>query len=328
MYLPMPACRQHTCTAISCLIPWLLVHGWWCCWTSGTPPITALALTPDGKAYVVGSQSGLAIQACSSHQKLGELSTELTHVHDLKFSPDGAQLLAVGGTPAESGRIERWPWPAGDKLEDRTLGTEVIYRVCWSSDGKKFAVANGDGTCQILNTSTQEPQIYRGHSGGVLALSFWPDNEKILSAGIDQTIQLWSCATLSRERGLNNHLDTINDLALQPIAVESTKPLLVASVSEDRTVRLWQPSIGRLVRFTRLDSVPRCVRWIQRDAGDDELVVGCDNGRVILLRASDMAILQSLTCNIRPIYELAIMPDRKQLLVGGEGGIQQLNFVP
>lgn len=66
-----------------------------------TPPITAAAIAPDGDAVLLGSQSGIELRSWPELAAMGRLPTELTHVHDLRFSPDGRQLLAVGGTPAE-----------------------------------------------------------------------------------------------------------------------------------------------------------------------------------------------------------------------------------
>ena len=75
-----------------------------------TPPITAAAFTPDGKQVVVGSQSGIELFSWPALQPRGSLPTRLLHIHDLEFSPEGTQLAAAGGRPAESGEVELFGW--------------------------------------------------------------------------------------------------------------------------------------------------------------------------------------------------------------------------
>ncbi|MEJ7637159.1 MAG: hypothetical protein WKF75_04000, partial [Singulisphaera sp.] len=87
-----------------------------------------------------------------------------------------------------------------------------------------------------------------------------PGRAAVLSAGIDETIRLWDVDSGQSLRTLSNHTRPVHHLALRPNADDDTPPS-VASVSEDRTVRLWQPTIGRLVRFVRLKSVPMEVAW-------------------------------------------------------------------
>ena len=37
---------------------------------------------------------------------------------------------------------------------------------------------------------------------------------------------------------------------------------MVASASADRTIRIWQPTIGRLVRYVRLEAEPLSIAWL------------------------------------------------------------------
>src|SRR5262245_58146930 len=62
------------------------------------PPITALAIAPDGNSALAGSQAGLRQVSWPDLAELGRLKegtpkTALPHVHDLAFSPRG-DLLA------------------------------------------------------------------------------------------------------------------------------------------------------------------------------------------------------------------------------------------
>jgi len=49
------------------------------------------------------------------------------------------------------------------------------------------------------------------------------------------------------ERTFGNHLGSVNAVAFRPRGA----PVFCATASDDKTVRLWQPSIGRMVRIVR-----------------------------------------------------------------------------
>ena len=92
------------------------------------------------------------------------------------------------------------------------------------------------------------------------------------------------------------------------------------STSEDRTVRLWQPEIGRMVRFVRLGSIPRRVV----NLADGDLAVGCDDGTVIVIDPLEMKIVSTHQSQIKQIYELVRF--REGVLVAGVGGVESIEF--
>jgi len=97
---------------------------------------------------------------------------------------------------------------------------------------------SGDGRCLVISAATGERvAVYEGHSRGVLAGGFL-DDRTIASAGIDQTIRVWSCVDGSHQRTLDNHVGAINDIAVRPSTANQAGDI-IATLSEDRTVRLW-----------------------------------------------------------------------------------------
>ncbi len=120
-----------------------------------------------------------------------------------------------------------------------------------------------------------------------------------MSAGIDNTIQLWSHSG-QRQRSLDNHTHPVTDLEI--LSDADSARLQVISTSEDGTVRLWQPDIGRMVKFLRLPSIPRCVAWHR----ENRIFVGCDNGKVCEIEIDEMKIEREFQTNIRPIHELVV----------------------
>lgn len=281
-------------------------------------PVTAIAMVPGGKQVVLGSQRGIEIRTWPELTNVDALPTKLVHVHDLQFSPDGQQLLAAGGSPAESGEVEVWSWPNRMRLRTLAEHTDVVYRVSWSPDGTRWASCGGDTLCFVYTSETSQKQSqYEGHSRPVLAIR-WLDARTLATAGLDQTVRLWDGDKGTHLRTLDNHVGGVNDLAVRPrITDQNTDPKqdVIATVAEDRTVRLWQPRTGRLMRFARLESAPRCVIW---SADAKQLLVGCNDGRVRILSWENMETVAEAEGGVGRVYELALDPITAHLLVAGE----------
>jgi WD40 repeat protein len=282
---------------------------------NGAPPVTAVAFAPDGKQAVLGSQAGIEIHSWPYLKVAGNLPTELDHVHDLAFSPDGRMLLAAGGAPAEKGAVEMWTWPKRELIRRVAEHDDLIYRAVWSPDGKQFATAGADGVCQVFATDTGRRLVrYEGHSRPVLAICYLPDGKSVISAGVDQTLRLWDSSTGRHIRTLDNHVGPVNDVAMRPGGAPDAPPV-VASVSEDGTVRLWQPTIGRLMRFARLASVPRVVAW---SPDGTRLITGGNDGRVRTLDPDSVQVTGEHAALSGRIHALAVAANGVDLLVAGE----------
>ncbi len=137
----------------------------------------------------------------------------------------------------------------------------------------------------------------------------------LVTGGLDQSLRVWNAITGEPLRRLDNHTAAVLGLALRPGQAAGALPM-VASIGADRTLRFWQPTIGRMVRLARLESVPLALAW----APDGRLVgVACADGHVRLIDPDTLAVLADLPAlNGRP-YSLVAVPDGG-FMVGGEAG--------
>jgi WD40 repeat protein len=189
-----------------------------------------------------------------------------------------------------------------------------VYGVGWRADSAAIATAGADGIVGIHPTAEGgTSQKLEGHSRGVLAAAFLPGDAGLLTAGVDASLRLWDTRTGEVVRTLSNHTLPVHDLAVRPGG--GTPPMAV-SASDDRTVRFWQPTVGRLVRFARLEAVPLAVAWT---ADGGAAVVACMDGRVRAIDPDTAEVLDDRPALDGPAYSIAIAPDGT-VLVGGRGG--------
>lgn len=281
------------------------------------PPIAAVTFAPEGRSVIVGSQAGIEELSWPELTSLRTLATELIHLSDLAFSPDGRTLAAGGGAPAERGEVELFRWPAGERVARLECHADLVQRVAWRPDGAAFATPGADR--QVLlhpfdGTACGEPMVLAGHSRGVLAACWLPSGDVLVTAGVDQTLRVWDAASGTQRRSLDNHTGAVVDVATRP---GGDGPPLVASAGADRTLRFWQPSIGRLVRFARLPADPLAICW----SGDGRLVaVACSDGRVLLVDAATAKVAGDLAALDGWAYAIAAAPAGDALLVGGADG--------
>jgi len=281
------------------------------------PPVTAAAFTPDGAAVVVGSQRGIVRLSWPDFKQPQTLATQLAHVHDLAFSNDGRRLAAVGGRPAEAGGIELFEWPAASMHCHRTLGHDVFYQVAWRHDDDGLLVAGPDHSISLLNRDGELVGQVTGHSRDVTTVAML-DNDYFVSGSRDQTLRIWKLPGNELVRTLNNHTRGITDLALRPGS--DAVPYVLASASEDRTVRLWWPVRGRLMRFAKLPSPALDIAWLPNGRA---ILAACADGHLRVIDPDAVTIMQDTKVSDSWLYTVAASPDSRHAFVGGAGGMMQ-----
>ena len=288
------------------------------------PPITAMSASPDGSTLAVGSQAGISVLSLPDLKPIKTLVTTLAHVHDLVYSTDGNLLVAVGGQPAVEGSLEIWQVPEGRLQRRLMVHEDLIYRVALSTDGEHLATASGDGTCRVcLLASVETRSHFIGHSRSVVSVGFMPDRTTLVSAGADHTIRLWRQGSDDALRTLSNHVAPVTQVAVAPRQGESDTPTVMASISEDRTLRLWQPMIGRLVRFTKFPTPPTAIVWLP---DGDRIVVSCRDGTLWKVDAADLERKQLLAEQMGRVYELVYVKKHRAVIAAGDFGVKLIEL--
>lgn len=121
-------------------------------------------------------------------------------------------------------------------------GMSLVYGIAWSPNGKYIALADSDGTAQVLDAATGGNVItYTGHSAAVYAVAWSPNGQYIVSAGTD-SVQVWDAATKSTKYTLPLPSSTlVNDVAWSP---NGQYIALVGSRGSDGTVGVMDAATG------------------------------------------------------------------------------------
>ena len=194
----------------------------------------------------------------------------------MAMSKDGRRLYVGGGKPGECGVVQQRDWPALDLKKTWTDHLDVVYAIAMSEYSQEWCSASWSGDCKVYTLdATANHAVVNDHSAPLFAATF-VSNHHLATSGADRTIVVSNVRTGKSSLVLKQHTKSIHALAYQFPIRKGQAPLL-ASASEDRTVRFWHAEIGRLVRFHRFESIPRTIAWSKNG---DQLIVGCDDGSV------------------------------------------------
>lgn len=248
-------------------------------------PVTAMSVDQDGTVLVSASRDGLRILKLPDLRLQKSVPPSLEITHDVSFSRNGESLYLCGGIPGESGEVLCLAWPELHVRWRQVVSEDVAYTIALSPDARVIAVACHDHSIRLLNASDGKLiKKLTGHSKPVRSVRFLND-ELMVSAGIDMSIRVWKTDGWTIRRTLKNHRQAVTSLAVSP----APGLTILASGSDDRTVRFWQPEIGRMVRFRRLASP---VTALSFDATGDQLIAACRDGSVNLIQVATLETTQ------------------------------------
>ncbi len=126
----------------------------------------------------------------------------------------------------------------GGHAEDR-----AIRGIAISNDGRYLASCSGDMTVRVFDFETAETlAVLSGLEFAAQSLDFSPTNSNQLAiAGVDFSVRVWDWSGEEEPLVLQGHRGVVNGIDWSPDGSQ------LASVSDDRTLRIWDPAAGRLV---------------------------------------------------------------------------------
>jgi WD40 repeat protein len=261
-------------------------------------------------------------------------------------------LTVAGGEPGESGyigilqlnNVQELPRKEYALTSLALSANDLFTSAVWSADGSQLAAVALDGTGLVrsvgpdaahrVEASVIEPVTtaadlleecsLQGHSAGLTG-AVWIQPHELATCSLDTTIRTWRTATpfttepLSNRRTLNQHTHAI--LGMSCNFLNPQQPLL-ATFSEDQTVRLWHPLTGRMLRFVRIadDRVSACA-W---SSTGDQLWIGTRGGWLQQIDVATATILHRQHVAEDWITAIICLPDRSVLYGTGEGQVAHL----
>jgi WD40 repeat protein len=175
-----------------------------------TATLSALALSPDGKCFVYGDESGaLGVHETATGKPLLSRTGHDGPVLGLAFSPDG-RWIATGG---QDRCVYLWDRANGSAHAAMKGSRWAVKSLAFSRDGRTLASSDADCVHSWEVPAGGLVRMFGGHdSNTVTALRFSPD-DKVLATGDDHgEVRAWNAATgemTMRARALENNVGAL-----------------------------------------------------------------------------------------------------------------------
>jgi len=341
-----------------------------------TETIYAVAVSADGKQIATGSFDKtvkLWDEAGKLVRTLGEKEGHTNLVIAVAFSPDGSKL-ASGST---DNNVKLWETTTG-KLVGTLSHPNRVDTVAFDKSGAKLATGCADGNLRIWDVSKPAPVAPKPIAAHIqagtpvvpqpiYAVAWSPDAKQVATASFDKSVKIWDAeaGTLVRELKpgsdrpplsadvrsavpalVGTHAGQV--MAAAPVAGH-TEPVytlafskngqLLATGSSDRTVKLWKPATGELVRTLQNPTLkagndgtsPSSSGFVQTVRfsvdGNKLLMAGTapkNAGYVAVWNVADGKLLTGFETANGPIYAADLRPDGS-VVVGCGPKTRQIN---
>jgi len=205
--------------------------------TARAHPVTALAASPSAPLVAVAGHDRIYLYDVDQRASAGQLAFPEGIPYALRFSRDGATLLAAGGRGVQSGEAVLFDVRSGQRVATLGHETDVVLAADISADGK-FVALGGPGKVVKVFSAADGRLLYQltKHSDWITAIEFSPDGARLATADRSVGIRLWEAATGGMAGELAEHKDSVTSVSWRGAAL--------ASASEDGRIIVWNTTDG------------------------------------------------------------------------------------
>jgi WD40 repeat protein len=146
--------------------------------------LTALALSPDGHTLMAAGSSGIILLIdLDGHGRPAQLANfggYIKRIRDITITAWNLAPVFDEGSTSAGGSL-------------MTAGGDDANAVAYAPDGRTVAIARTDQTITLLDPATQRVvATLRGHTGGVLSVSYRADGRRLLGADTSGAAREWN----------------------------------------------------------------------------------------------------------------------------------------
>ncbi|MCA9050181.1 MAG: hypothetical protein KDA89_15705, partial [Planctomycetaceae bacterium] len=208
--------------------------------TSTTTAVSAIATSPWAKLVAVAGQKQVILYSSETLQPLGVLPFPEGQARVLKFSRNGALLLAGGGHGAAKGLAVVWDIKTGKRMIQVGDELDEVLAADISADQSLVALGGPGKVVRVYNTATGELAYeITKHTDWVYSLEFSPDSILLATADRAGGLHVWESFTGREYLTLGGHKAAVTAVSWR---IDSN---VLASAGEDNNIMLWEMEEGK-----------------------------------------------------------------------------------
>ena len=207
--------------------------------TAATTAVSAIATSPWAKLVAVAGQKQVVLYSSETLQPMGVLPFPEGQARVLKFSRNGALLLAGGGRGASKGLAVVWDIKTGERVMQVGDELDEVLAADISADQSLVAVGGPGKVVRVYSTATGELayEIVK-HTDWIYSLEFSPDSVLLATSDRAGGLHVWESYTGREYLTLNGHKGSVNAVSWR---IDSN---VLASASIDASIKLWEMENG------------------------------------------------------------------------------------
>lgn len=184
----------------------------------------------------------------------------------------------------------------------------TIWCMALSPDRTRLATAGEDRVIKIWKLATGELEAELvGSENTIFALSFMPEENALLSGGMDDQVRKWSLDDPGQSQVIGRHESCVRSVFLDSRG-------LIVSGSDDRHIALWHPTRGLVDRRQAHESIV----YETALSPDGKWLVTAGQDRLVKLWNPNRPQPILLSEHRDKVRALSFTPDGKSLITAGE----------